>query len=158
MRSKLLTLCRGEITLSTLFEDYFETKTNPRVRENGALVSMLAGSCAAYSLDSIQNRGILFAVPGDSVYEGMVIGENSRSGDLAVNPVKGKKHSNVRAAGTDKNAQLAPPRILSMEDALEFLAEDEILEVTPKAFRIRKTILNAEERKKRGKTGRPEKL
>jgi len=124
---------------------------DPRVRENGALVSMLGGTCAAYSLDSIQNRGILFTVPGDKVYEGMVIGENSRGGDLAVNPVKGKKHSNVRAAGTDRNAQLAPPRVLSLEDAIEFLAEDEILEVTPKAFRIRKTILNADERKKASK-------
>ena len=151
MRSKLLTLCRGEVTLSTLFEGFFQAKVDPRVRENGALVSMLGGTCAAYSLDSIQNRGILFTVPGDKVYEGMVIGENSRGGDLAVNPVKGKKHSNVRAAGTDRNAQLAPPRVLSLEDAIEFLAEDEILEVTPKAFRIRKTILNADERKKASK-------
>jgi GTP-binding protein len=151
MRTKLLTLCRGEVTLSTLFEGFFQAKVDPRVRENGALVSMLEGTCAAYALDSIQNRGILFAVPGDKVYEGMVIGENSRGGDLAINPVKGKKHSNVRAAGTDRNTQLSPPRILSMEDAIEFLAEDEILEVTPKAFRIRKTILNADERKKAGK-------
>ena len=148
MRSKLLTLCRGEMTLSTLFQGYFKTKTSPRVRENGALVSMLGGACSAYSLDSVQNRGVLFVNPGDMVYEGMIIGENSRSEDLAVNPVKGKKHSNVRAAGSDRNIQLAPPRVLSLEDALEFLAEDEILEVTPKSFRIRKTILNAEERKK----------
>ena len=148
MRSKLLTLCRGEMTLSTLFEGYFPTKTSPRVRENGALVSMLTGPCTAYSLDSIQNRGVLFVAPGDQVYEGMVIGENSRGEDLAVNPVKGKKHSNVRAAGSDKNIQLAPPRNMSLEDALEFLAEDEILEVTPKSYRIRKTILNADERKK----------
>lgn len=153
MSSKILTLSRGEANVSTVFEDY-EPKANVDAgRGSGSLISMLAGETTAYSLDSLQARGKLFVGPGEKVYEGMVVGENSRDNDLVVNPVKGKKLTNVRASGTDKNVKLAPPIKFSLEEALEFLAVGEMLEVTPKIFRIRKTVLDSNDRKKAEKAG-----
>ena len=123
-------------------------------RATGVLVSIAAGRAVAYSLDTLQQRAELHVAPGDVVYEGMVVGENSRSGDMPVNPTKEKKLSNMRAAGHDRNILLKPPRRLTLEEALEFIEEDELVEVTPTQIRLRKTILKEVDRKRAGRRGR----
>ena len=124
-------------------------KSNPDIpqRLTGALVSDRAGQVTAFAVDHLQPRGIFFVSPTDQVYEGMVVGENSRPDDLDVNITKEKKLTNMRAAGSDDLIQTVPPRILSLEQAIEFIAEDELIEVTPKAFRLRKRVLAANQRK-----------
>jgi GTP-binding protein len=125
-------------------------KTNADVGERklGVLVSMENGSATAYSLGSLEDRGIMFIEPGEEVYEGMIVGEANKDADLAVNVVKGKNLTNTRSAGKDHTVVLKRPRQLSLEEALEFINSDELVEVTPLKFRIRKKILNTEERKK----------
>ena len=100
-------------------------------RPNGVLVSMAAGRAVAFGLDGLQERAEMFVGPGDVVYEGMIVGENSRTGDMSVNPTKEKKLTNMRAAGSDRNILLKPPRVLSLEAALEYIEDDELVEVTP---------------------------
>lgn len=117
-------------------------------RERGVLVSMIEGTSVAYSLFNLQERGTLFIEPGVPVYEGMIVGEHARPGDLDVNVAKGKKLTNIRAASADENILLEPPRRLGLEPALEFIADDELVEVTPSAVRLRKRHLKAHERKK----------
>ena len=104
---------------------------------------MAAGRAVAFGLDGLQERAEMFVAPGDEVYEGMIVGENSRSGDMVVNPTKEKKLTNIRAAGRDENILLKPPRILSLEAALEYIEEDELVEVTPAKIRLRKLVLSA---------------
>ena len=118
-------------------------------RANGALISMENGEALGYSLFNLQERGVLFIKPQTKVYIGMVIGEHSRGNDLDVNPIKGKQLTNVRASGSDDAIKLVPPRDLSMEKALEWIEEDELVEVTPINIRIRKRILNPGERKRK---------
>src|SRR5690606_10960002 len=115
-----------------------------RSRERGVMVSMVDGVSVAYALYNLQERGTLFIGPGVEVYEGMIVGENSRTGDMEVNVCKGKKLTNIRAAGADENIILEPPRILTLEAALEFIADDELVEVTPSAIRLRKRHLKAD--------------
>ncbi len=117
-------------------------------RASGVLVSTATGKALAYSLFSLQDRGRLFLGNGAAVYEGMVIGIHSRSNDLTVNPTKAKQLTNIRAAGTDENLILATPVPVTLEYALEFIDDDELVEVTPKSIRIRKRLLKAHERKK----------
>jgi GTP-binding protein len=117
-------------------------------RLRGVLVSMIDGTTVAYALGQLQERSTFFVAPGDPVYEGMVVGENSRPGDMEVNVTKGKKLTNMRASGSDENVLLEPPRKMSLEDALGYIADDELIEITPKAFRLRKRLLSANDRKK----------
>ncbi|MCB1191847.1 MAG: translational GTPase TypA [Leptospiraceae bacterium] len=139
---------RGEGVLTSRFLKYDSYKGEIPGRKNGALISMELGDTTAYSLWNIQERGTLFIEPGVSVYPGMIIGESSRENDIEVNPCKGKKLTNVRASGSDENIKLTPPRRLSLEQAIEFLDDDELLEITPKKLRLRKKILDANMRKR----------
>lgn len=113
----------------------------------GVLVSMGFGSITAHALMSLEARGILFATPGTETYDGMIIGEHSRDTDLDVNPVRAKELSNVRAAGKDENVKLTPPRLVTLEEAIGYVASDELIEVTPKAIRLRKRYLDVNKRK-----------
>ena len=122
-------------------------------RSNGVLVSMVEGKAVGYALFNLQNRGRLFVGPNDLVYEGMVIGINSRDSDLVVNPMKEKKLTNVRAAGTDENILLSPPIRMSLEQSLEFINLDELVEITPKAIRVRKRQLREQERRRTARAG-----
>ncbi len=147
-RSEFLTDTRGEGTLHRQFSHY-EAWAGPLIhRRTGALVSMAAGPATAYSLFNLQERGQFFVRPGDTVYDGMIVGEHARDGDLEVNLTRGKKLSNVRAAGADENILLEPAREISLEFALEFIADDELVEVTPDAIRLRKRALVAHQRKR----------
>jgi GTP-binding protein len=119
-------------------------------RSNGVLIANAEGKAVAYALFNLQNRGRLMVGPGDEVYEGMVVGIHSRDNDLTVNPMKEKKLTNVRAAGSDENILLTPALRLTLEQALEFIDEDELVEVTPKAIRIRTQFLKEHERKRSG--------
>jgi len=117
-------------------------------RSNGVLVSMSGGKSLAYALFNLQDRGRMFIGPGENIYEGMVVGIHSRGNDLAVNPLKAKQLTNIRAAGSDENILLSPPVALTLEYALEFINEDELVEVTPASIRIRKKLLREHERKR----------
>ncbi len=121
-------------------------------RTNGALVSMENGEALGYSIFNLQDRGALFIEPQTKVYTGMIIGEHSRPNDLDVNPIKGKQLTNIRAAGADEAIKLVPPRILTLERALEWIEDDELVEVTPKSIRVRKRFLDPTKRKRLAKT------
>jgi GTP-binding protein len=148
-RTEYLTATAGTGLLYHIFDGYA-----PRApgeigqRINGALVSMVRGKALAYTLFNLQERGSLFIGHGVEVYEGMIIGINSRDNDLMVNPTKGKKLTNVRAAGSDENIILTPPIQFSLEQALEFIDDDELVEVTPASIRLRKKLLTENERKR----------
>ena len=147
-RNEFLTDTRGEGIMASVFDSYSKYKGEIARRTNGSLVAFETGEAVAYGLFNAQDRGNLFISPGTKVYEGMVVGVNKKSGDMAVNVCKQKQLSNMRAAGHDDKLRLVPPRILSLEQCLEFLADDELLEVTPSSLRIRKAILNKEARLK----------
>ena len=138
-RSQFLTLTRGTGIFTSVFEKYDKAKTNElKNRQNGVLVSMAAGKTLAYSLFNLQNRGKLFVGHGTDVYKGQIVGLHSRDNDLPVNPTKAKQLTNIRAAGTDENLILTPHINHSLEQALEFIEEDELVEVTPSHLRLRK--------------------
>lgn len=154
LRTRLLNATRGEAVMHHRFEAYRPMEGEVPRRKNGVLVSQAAGKATAYALWKLQERAELFVSPGTDVYEGMIVGENSRENDLVVNPVREKKLTNIRAAGSDDNILLAPPRELSLELALEYLEWDEYVEVTPSAIRLRKIRLTENDRKRQGrKTG-----
>jgi GTP-binding protein len=115
-------------------------------RNNGSLISMEGGPCTAYALDKLQDRGTFFIEPGDELYGGQVIGENSRDSDIVVNVQKGKKLTNMRASGSDDNAKIHPPKKFSLEESMEYIQKDEYLEITPKSIRMRKIYLDENER------------
>ena len=148
-RSEFMTITRGLGLMYHTFERYAnraQAKIGERV--NGVLVSITAGKSLAYALFNLQERGRLFIGPSEQVYEGMVIGIHSRSGDLVVNPLKAKQLTNIRAAGSDENIVLTPPLELTLETAIEFINDDELVEVTPAAIRVRKKLLREHERKR----------
>jgi GTP-binding protein len=148
LRSRMLTATAGNAILHHTvmgFEPY-RGPAPPRV--NGVLISNESGPVTAYALDGLYDRGIFFVKPGDEVYEGQVVGENCKAGDLVVNVVRGKKLTNVRASGKDDNAQIRPPRQMSLEECLEYIDEDELVEVTPKIVRIRKIRLKESDRRR----------
>ena len=147
-RGYFISETRGEGVSTSRFLKYGPYKGEIPGRKNGALISMDSGDTTAYSLWKIQERGALFIDPVVSVYPGMIIGEHSRENDLEVNPCKGKKLTNVRASGTDEAIRLVPPRKLSLEQAIEFLDDDELLEVTPSSLRLRKKVLDGNLRKR----------
>jgi GTP-binding protein len=150
-RGEFLTDTRGEGILHHRFSGYGPWAGEIETRERGVMVSMAEGQSVAFALYNLQERGKLFINPGVDVYEGMIIGEVARAGDLEVNVMKGKKLTNMRASGADDAIALEPPRLLTLESALEFIADDELVEVTPAAIRLRKRFLKAHERKKAGR-------
>ena len=147
-RGQFLTDTKGEGVMNHSFLEFRPFSGEVESRSYGALISMTSGMTLAFSLFGLQNRGVLFIGPQTEVYEGMIVGEHSRSNDLVVNPVKGKAQSNVRSSGADEAIKLVPPRDMSLERALEWIEDDELLEVTPKSVRIRKKYLTESERKR----------
>ncbi len=149
LRSEMLTETRGTIVMNTLFDGYMPHQGEIPQRQTGALIADRAGSTTTYSLDGLQERGVLFVGPGVEVYEGMIVGEHSRDNDLDVNAVREKKLTNMRASSADEAIRLVPFRPLNLEQSIEFIADDEMVEVTPKSLRIRKKILQANRRPRR---------
>jgi len=141
LRTRVMSATRGEAVVCNLFSGWEPWAGEIPQRNNGGLVSMLPGKAVAFALDSLQNRGRLFVKPGDEVYEGMIVGENAKDNDLVVNPVKEKHLTNMRASGSDRNIILTPPVLFTLEEAMEYLNDDELLEVTPVTFRFRKKQL-----------------
>ncbi len=149
LRNQLLTATAGEAIMNHRFLEFSPYKGEIPGRVNGSLISMEKGLAIPYSLDKLQERGKFFISPNESIYTGQVIGENTRKDDLVVNVTKTKKLSNVRAAGSDDKVKLAPPIKFSLEEALEYIQKDEYVEVTPNSLRIRKTLLDENERKRK---------
>jgi len=147
-QGEFMNLTRGTGIMSHVFDDYRPQKGDIPERRNGVLVSQEDGEAVAYALWKLQERGRMFVSPGDKVYEGMVIGIHARENDLVVNPIKGKQLTNIRAAGKDEAVALTPPVALTLEYAVEFIADDELVEVTPRSIRIRKRFLKEHERKR----------
>jgi GTP-binding protein len=146
--SDLVNLTRGIGSMSHLFKEYGPVKGEIWNRDNGVLVAMEGGISTAYALNNVQERGRLFIGPQEDVYEGMIVGENSRPDDLNVNPCKTKHLTNMRSQGEGKGVQLAPPVRMTLERTLEYIARDEYVEATPKVLRLRKKILNSTVRKR----------
>jgi len=149
LRSNLLTATQGEAVVAHRFKDYEPYKGDIERRTNGSLVSLETGLSVAYSMDKLQDRGRFFIEPGVEIYEGQVVGEHTRERDLNINICKTKKLTNMRASGSDDKVMLPPPIVFSLEEALEYIQEDELVEVTPKSMRLRKIILNELERKRK---------
>ena len=148
LRNQLLTATAGEAIMSHRFLEYQPMRGGIPERQNGSLISMENGSAIPYSIDKLQDRGRFFVDPGEDIYEGQVIGENSRGDDMTVNVTKTKKLSNVRSSGADDKAKIVPAIKFSLEEALEFIQKDEYVEVTPNNLRLRKVYLTENERKR----------
>ncbi|HAA11124.1 MAG TPA: translational GTPase TypA [Cytophagales bacterium] len=148
LRNNVLTATAGEAIMTHRFNRYEPYKGEIPGRISGSIISQEHGAATAYSLDKLQDRGVFFIEPGEEMYGGMVIGEHTRGADLVVNVIKGKKLTNMRAAGSDDNAKLAPKKQFSLEEALEYIQKDEYLEVTPSSMRMRKIYLDENERKR----------
>jgi GTP-binding protein len=146
LRSEMLTDTKGTAIMNTLFEGYIEWQGDIPSRPSGSLVADRSGTTTGYALFNLQERGEMFVAPGTEIYEGMIVGENARDTDLNVNIVKEKKLTNMRASSADEAIRLVPPRLLNLEQAIEFIREDELVEVTPKSIRLRKKILKANQR------------
>ena len=144
----LMNTTRGVGVMSHLFHEYGPDRGEIAARKNGSLVSMEDGEAMAYALNMIQERGRLMVEPGDKIYKGMIVGENARDNDIPVNPCKAKKLTNMRSQGDGKGIQLNPPLKLSLERALEYIGPDEYVEATPKNLRLRKKILDENQRKR----------
>ncbi len=147
-QSDFMTMTRGTGLIGHVFDDYGPVKADLPGRHNGVLISAEDGEAVAYALWNLEDRGRMFVVPGDKLYEGMIIGIHSRDNDLIVNPIKGKKLTNVRASGTDEAVRLTTAIKLTLESAVEFIDDDELVELTPKSIRIRKRFLKEHDRKK----------
>ena len=147
-QSDFMTMTRGSGLMSHVFDDYGPVKADLPGRHNGVLISQENGEAVAYALWNLEDRGRMFVSPGDKLYEGMIIGIHTRDNDLVVNPIKGKKLTNVRASGTDEAVRLTTPIKLTLESAVEFIDDDELVELTPKSIRIRKRFLTENERKR----------
>ncbi|MCB0496877.1 MAG: translational GTPase TypA [Cyclobacteriaceae bacterium] len=148
LRNSVLTATAGEAVMTHRFKSYEPMKGEIPGRVNGSLISMENGPSTAYSIDKLQDRGVFFVDPGEDLYTGQVIGEHSRGNDIVVNVQKGKKLTNMRAAGSDQNTKIAPKKVFSLEESLEYIQKDEYLEVTPKSLRMRKIYLDENERKR----------
>jgi len=147
-QSEFMTMTRGSGVMSHVFDEYAPLKADIAERRNGVLISSENGDAVAYALWKLQDRGRMFVNPGDRLYEGMIIGIHSRDNDLIVNPIKGKQLTNVRSSGTDEAVRLTPSIPLTLESAIEFISDDELVEITPKTIRLRKRYLDEHERKK----------
>jgi GTP-binding protein len=150
-QSEFMTMTRGTGIMAHVFDDYAPVKADMPGRRNGVLISSEKGEAVAYALWKLEDRGRMIVVPGDKLYEGMIIGIHSRDNDLIVNPIKGKQLTNVRASGTDEAVRLTPPVRLTLESAVEFIDDDELVEITPLSIRVRKRFLTENERKRAGR-------
>ncbi|MEL6106031.1 MAG: translational GTPase TypA [Planctomycetota bacterium] len=148
LRTRLLNATRGTAVIHHRFDDYRPIESDMPARANGVLVSMVGGKTMPFALFALQDRSELFVPPGIEVYEGMIVGENARDNDMNVNPCREKKLTNIRAAGSDENVILKPPRDMSLEAALEYIEEDELVEVTPENIRLRKILLKESDRRR----------
>jgi GTP-binding protein len=151
LRTQMLTNTAGEAVMNHRFSEYKPWKGAIPGRNNGVLVAKEAGTTTAYSLDKLQDRGFFFVDPGEEVYKGMIVGENNKPGDLVIQPNEGKKMSNMRASGSDAAVSIAPKRLMTLEECMEYIQQDECIEVTPNFVRMRKVILDEDERKKQSK-------
>ena len=151
-QGEFLTMTRGTGLASHVFDDYGPMASAMAERRNGVLISQNDGDAVAYALWNLQDRGRMFVSPGEALYEGMIIGIHTRDNDLVVNPIKGKQLTNVRSSGTDEAVRLIPPIGLSLESAIEFIADDEVVEITPKNIRLRKRHLKENDRKRAAKS------
>ncbi|HEY3176620.1 MAG TPA: translational GTPase TypA [Candidatus Polarisedimenticolia bacterium] len=147
-RSQFLTETRGTGIMNHIYDGHEPWQGEIKGRSTGSLVADRAGRATSYAIENLQERGVMMVSPGDQVYEGMIVGENSRTGDIEVNVTKEKKLTNMRASTADEAAHIIPARALSLEQAIEYVSDDELLEVTPKAFRLRKRALTASQRKR----------
>ena len=148
LRTRLLNATRGEATMFHHFSEYGPYRGDMAHRKNGMMISMSTGKSVAYALDTLQERGRLFVGPGEDCYEGMIVGESAKEGDMVVNVEKSKQLGNQRSSNADKAISLTPPVTFTLEEALEFIEDDELVEVTPQSIRLRKRLLNATDRKK----------
>jgi len=151
LRNNVLTATAGEAIMNHRFLDYQPYKGEIPGRISGSLISMEQGTAIAYSIDKMQDRGFFFVDPGDEIYTGQVIGEHTRPDDLTINVTKTKKLTNMRASGSDEKMKIAPAVKFSLEEAMEYIQEDEYVEITPKSIRMRKIYLDENERKRRSK-------
>jgi GTP-binding protein len=148
LRNNILTVSAGEAIMTHRLKGYEPFRGNIPERINGSLISGEQGESTAYAIDKLQDRGFFFVDPGEEIYMGQVIGEHTRQNDLVINILKGKKLTNMRASGSDENVKIAPKKLFSLEEALEYIQKDEYVEVTPKAIRMRKIFLDENERKR----------
>ena len=151
LRTKLLNVSHGEATMFHHFSEYGPYRGEFSGRKNGSMIAMATEKSVAYALDTLQQRGRLFIGPGEDCYEGMIVGESAKEGDMVVNVAKAKQLGNQRSAGADKAIQLTPPVTFTLEEALEYIEDDELVEITPKSIRLRKRLLSATERRKEAK-------
>ena len=151
LRTNLLTATAGEAVIAHRFIEYAPHKGEIARRVNGSMIAMEAGTAFAYAIDKLQDRGKFFVFPQDEVYAGQVVGEHAKEGDLVINVTKSKKLTNMRASGSDEKAKIVPPIVFSLEEALEYIKEDEYVEITPQSIRLRKIILDEIERKRANK-------
>jgi GTP-binding protein len=151
-QSDFMTQTRGTGVMTRLFHSYAPFKGGIEKHRNGVLISNSTGQAVAYALFNLEDRGFFFVSPGDDVYEGMVIGEHNRNNDLEVNPLKAKQLTNVRASGKDEAIRLTPPKKLSLEQALTYIQDDELVEITPSVIRLRKRYLDPNERKRHSRS------
>ena len=151
LRNNLLTTTAGEAIINHRFIEFQPFKGQISGRNSGSLISMENGTSIPYSLDKLKDRGKFFINPGENIYAGQVIGENSRGDDLVINVSKTKKLSNIRSAGTDEKVKLAPPIKFTLEEAIEYIQKDEYVEVTPNSIRLRKILLDENDRKRMSK-------
>ncbi|MFK7766200.1 MAG: translational GTPase TypA [Mariniblastus sp.] len=151
MRTKLLNATQGTVILNHRFLEFRPMEGEIGARANGVMISMVPGKAVAFGLAGLQQRGEMFVSPGDAVYEGMIVAEHVRSNDLPVNPTRAKQLTNMRASGSDENIQLKPPRLFSLESALEYVEDDEWVEITPSNIRLRKMLLKESDRKRAGR-------
>ena len=148
LRNRLLSGTQGEAIMHHNYHEYRPFRGEIPSRQNGVMVSMVRGQAVAFALDNLQQRGSMFVQPGDEIYQGMIIAENARNDDMVVNPCKEKKLTNMRASGSDRNVLLKPPKLLTLEIALEYIEADELVEITPSKIRLRKKLLTEEGRKR----------
>ncbi|HXE52634.1 MAG TPA: translational GTPase TypA [Tepidisphaeraceae bacterium] len=151
LRTRMLTATQGQAIMHHNFHEYAPARGEVPGRLNGVMISTTAGAANAYALNNLQERGVMFVEPGDPVYEGMVVAENARDNDMVVNPTTAKKLTNMRTTGSDENILLKPARKMTLEQALEYIEEDELVEATPQSIRLRKALLSENQRKKAGK-------
>ncbi|NBV43061.1 translational GTPase TypA, partial [bacterium] len=150
-KSEFMTDTKGMGTMNYVFMEFGPFAGEIRNRKNGVLIAKEACVTNSYAISNLQERAVMFMGPAEKVYEGQIVGENSREDDMVVNPSKGKKLTNVRASGSDDAIILVPPRIMSLEQCISYINDDELVEVTPKAIRLRKLYLNENDRKRFGK-------
>src|SRR5204863_4752361 len=151
LRTRMLTATQGEAIMHHNFHEYAAARGNIPSRANGVMVSMTGGTVNAFALNNLQERGVMFVSPQDPVYEGQIVAENARDNDMTVNPTTAKQLTNMRTTSSDENIILKPARKMTLEQALEYIEEDELVEATPTSIRLRKALLTENERKRAGR-------